>query len=154
MRRFALVLGLAAFITLPAAAQNRKIRVDGIRPLAFGALLAGTPATVLRTDPARSGQFDLTAQNNDTVILSFSLPSSMSGPAGASMPLSFGGSDAGFSSAQSIGDQVAFDPRQSYVATMSQQGRGSVFLGGAVSPGFNQRAGAYTATITLTVMYP
>ncbi|HEU4761447.1 MAG TPA: DUF4402 domain-containing protein [Gemmatimonadales bacterium] len=155
MRRIALVLGLATLFAHPALAQaGRKIRVDGIRPLAFGSLLAGAPTTVLRTDPANSGQFDLTAQNNDVVILSFSLPSSMSGPSGASLPLAFSGSDAGFSSSQSIGAQVAFDPRQSYVATMSQQGRGSVFLGGTVAPAFNQRPGSYSATITLTVMYP
>ena len=155
MRRIALVLGLATLFAHPALAQaGRKIRVDGIRPLAFGSLLAGAPTTVLRTDPANSGQFDLTAQNNDVVILTFSLPSSMSGPSGASLPLAFSGSDAGFSSSQSIGAQVAFDPRQSYVATMSQQGRGSVFLGGTVAPAFNQRPGSYSATITLTVMYP
>jgi hypothetical protein len=155
MRRIALVLGLAVLSTHPALAQaGRKIRVDGIRPLAFGALLSGAPTTVLRTDPANSGQFDLTAQNNDVVILTFSLPSSMSGPSGASLPLSFSGSDAGFSPSQSIGAQVTFDPRQSYVATMSQQGRGSVFLGGTATPAFNQRPGSYSATITLTVMYP
>ena len=138
----------------PASAQGRKIRVDGVRPLAFGSLLGGTPVTVLRTDPANSGQFDLAAQNSDVVILTFSLPSSMSGPSGASLPLSFSGSDAGFSPSQAISAQVTFDPRQSYVATMSQQGRGSVFLGGTATPAFNQRPGAYSATITLTVMYP
>jgi hypothetical protein len=154
MRRIALVLGLAMLTAGPALAQGRKIRVDGVRPLAFGQLLAGAPATVLRTDPANSGQFDLRAQNNDVVILTFSLPSSLSGPGGASLPLSFSGSDAGFSRERSISDQVAFDPRQSYLGTMSQQGRASVFLGGTATPAFNQRPGAYSATITLTVMYP
>ena len=97
MRRFALVLGLAMLTAGPVLAQGRKIRVDGVRPLAFGQLLAGTPASVLRTDPASSGEFDLRAQNNDFVLLTFSLPSSLSGPGGASLPLSFNGSDAGFS---------------------------------------------------------
>jgi hypothetical protein len=154
MRRFVLVLGLVMLAAAPARAQGRKIRVQGIRPLAFGSLLAGAPTTVVRTDPARSGQFDITAQNNDLVILSFSLPTSMSGPAGTSLPLTFSGSDAGFSRVQSIGDQVAFDPRQAYVGTMGQQGLGSVFLGGTATPAFNQPPGVYTATITLTVMYP
>jgi hypothetical protein len=154
MRRFALVLGLVMLVAGPAAAQGRKIRVDGVRALAFGTLLAGAPTTIVRTDPSRSGQFDITAQNGDLVILSFSLPASMSGPAGASLPLSFSGADGGFSRAQSISDQVAFDPRQSYVATMNPQGRASVFLGGTATPAFNQRPGAYSATITLTVMYP
>lgn len=154
MRLFALVLGLAALVAAPALAQGRKIRVQGIRPLSFGVLLAGTPTSILRTDPANSGQFDLAAQNNDVVILTFSLPSTMGGPAGASMPLTFGGNDAGFSAQQSIADQVAFDPRLAYMAVMSKTGRGSVFLGGTVTPAFNQAPGAYSATITLTVLYP
>ena len=72
----------------------------------------------------------------------------------AAMPLSFGASDAGYSQSQSIGSQVTFDPRTSFIAsTLNQQGRGSVFLGGTANPTTNQRAGSYTATITLTVAY-
>jgi len=75
----------------------------------------------------------------------------MIGPGGALMPLSFRAGDAGYSQSQLIGSQVGFDPRQSFTATLSNNGRGSVFVGGRANPATNQRAGAYTATITLTV---
>src|SRR5438094_502828 len=80
------------------------------------------------------------------------LPVVMTGPAGATLPLLFGGSDAGYSQSQSIGSQIGFDPKQPFVITFSQNGRGSVFLGGTAQPVPTQRAGSYTATITLTVV--
>jgi hypothetical protein len=75
----------------------------------------------------------------------------MTGPAGAQLPLSFGSSDAGYSQSQAIGSQIGFDPKQPFTATLSNNGRGSVFVGGTANPTANQRAGAYTATLTLTV---
>jgi hypothetical protein len=75
----------------------------------------------------------------------------MTGPAGAQLPLSFSSSDAGYSQSQAIGSQVGFDPKQPFTATLSNNGRGSVFIGGTANPTTGQRAGVYTATITLTV---
>jgi hypothetical protein len=75
----------------------------------------------------------------------------MTGPSGALMTLSFGAGDAGYSQSQAIGSQVGFDPKQSFTATLSNNGRGSVFVGGTANPATNQRAGAYTATLTLNV---
>jgi len=67
------------------------------------------------------------------------------------MQLTFGASDAGYSQTQAIGSQVGFDPKQAFTATLSNNGRGSVFLGATANPATNQRAGGYTATIILTV---
>ena len=54
-----------------------------------------------------------------------------------------------------IGNQTAFDPRSpTVVITNSQNGRGSVFVGGTAQPAFNQPPGTYTGVITLTVAYP
>lgn len=155
--RCALVFALTLALAPAVAAQGhggRPIRLNGVRPLAFGDLIAGVPMNVLRTDAARAGQFDLTAQNSETVILDFSLPVVMNGPGGASMPITFAATDAGWSQAQSIGSQVPFDPHQPYLATMSRQGRGSIFLGGTVTPAASQAPGSYSATVTLTVVYP
>lgn len=152
-----LALGCLCLLASPASAQGhggRPIRVLGVRALTFGSLIAGTPSSVLRTDPARAGQFDLMAQNREVVLVSFSLPSAMSGPAGASLPVMFSGTDAGFSQEQTIGDQVAFDPRTTYTGTMSRQGRASIFLGGTAMPAFNQPPGNYSGTVTLTIAYP
>jgi hypothetical protein len=46
---------------------------------------------------------------------------------------------------------VAFDPKQPFTATLSNNGRGSVFVGATANAATNQRAGAYTATLILNV---
>jgi len=76
----------------------------------------------------------------------------MTGPAGATLPLVFGGNDGGFSASQSIASQVGFDPRTPYLATFASN-RASVFLGGTANPSVSQRAGTYTGTVTLTVVF-
>lgn len=152
-----LAMSCLCFLARPAAAQGhggRPLRVLGVRSLTFGSLIAGAPTSVLRTDPARSGQFDVTGQNGEVILVSFSLPSAMTGPGGASLPLAFSGTDAGFSQEQTIGDQVAFDPRTTYLGTMSKRGRASIFLGGTAMPAFNQPPGDYSGTVTLTIAYP
>lgn len=139
----------------PLLAQGRPIRVESAKPLAFGQILAGAPVVVLRTDAVRAGQINLAAQPQSQIILQLTLPASMTGPLGATLPIVFGANDAGFSSLGSIGSQVAFDPRNSTVViTNSQNGRGSVYVGGTAQPAFNQAPGTYTGVITLTVTYP
>jgi hypothetical protein len=149
-----LVIGVALFgATVPSAlgAQGKPVTVTGVRGVTFGAVFPGVPLVISRTDPANSGQFDIKGPNRSNVLLTFVLPLTMTGPAGAQLPLSFGASDAGYSQSQAIGSQVGFDPKQPFTATLSNNGRGSVFVGGTANPTANQRAGAYTATITLTV---
>jgi hypothetical protein len=148
-RELVVIIG-AMLLSVPLQAQ-RPLTVTGMRGLTFGSVLAGVPRTILRTDPANSGQVDIKAPNNSLVLLTFVLPAAMTGPLGALLPLSFGAGDAGYSQAQTIGSQVGFDPRQPFNATLSNNGRASVFLGGTARPSAGQRAGAYTGTITLTV---
>jgi hypothetical protein len=147
----ALALGAAV---RPAGAQ-RPISVTGAQSLTFGTLLPGVPTSVSRTDPARSGQFTLTGPHRGQASLVFTLPAVLLGPGGATLPVVFGAGDGGYSQSQTIGSQIGFDARQLFVITLSQQGRGSVYLGGTAQPGPTQRAGAYTGTIILTVAtYP
>jgi hypothetical protein len=149
---------LAALAALLGATQlsgqGTPIRVTAAQGLTFGDLIPGLPTHVSRTDPVGSGRFDIRAHPGDAVQLQFTLPTSMSGPGGASMSLTFEASDGGYSSAESITNQVGFDPRAATVQPLSKNGQGSVFLGGTVNPSPTQRAGAYSATITLTVSYP
>lgn len=149
-RKSWIVIG-ALLLGVPLQAQGRPLTVTGARGLTFGAVLPGVPRVVVRTDPANSGQFDIRGPNRNQILLSFVLPVTMAGPAGALMPLSFGASDAGYSQSQAIGSQVGFDPKQSFTATLSNNGRGSVFVGATANPATNQRAGSYTATLTLNV---
>jgi len=145
-----LVLVLTAVVGAPLVGQ-RPISVTGVQSLAFGTLLPGIPTIVARTDAAKSGQFTLTGPHDSQAQLTFTLPAVLTGPGGATLPLTFGASDAGYSQSQNIGGQIGFDPKQSFLITFSGQGRGSVFLGGTARPAPTQRAGAYTATITLNL---
>jgi hypothetical protein len=144
------VLGIA-LVGVPLQAQGKPITVTGVRGLGFGAVLPGVSRVVPRTDPANSGEYDIKGVKDSQVLLTFTLPVAMNGPAGAQMPLVFGSSDAGYSQSQAIGSQIGFDPKQSFTAVLSKNGRGSVFIGATANPATNQRAGAYTATLTLTV---
>lgn len=149
-----LFLALTLLGALPLGAQGgRPLTVTGTRPLTFGTVLPGVPRVILRTDPVNSGQFDLTGDKNSQVELTFTLPTVMTGPAGATLPLVFEGSDAGYSQSQSISSQVGFDPKQPFLARLSKIGRGSVFIGATANPGASQRAGGYTAMLTLSVAY-
>ena len=146
-------LSLVFGALLPLAAQNS---VTGIRPLVFGTVFPGVAKVVLRTDPVNSGQFNLRGGRRGVVQLTFTLPASMAGPAGATLPLVFGANDAGYSPTQSVGNQtVSWDPRTPQNVTLSNTnpGRGSVFLGGSANPAVSQRAGSYTGTVTLSVVF-
>lgn len=146
-------LALLMVLAAPLPAQ-RRIRVTSMRSLVFGTVFPGVRRTVLRTDPLNSGQLDIRATRNAQVQLIFTLPTVLNGPAGATMPVSFGGNDGGFSATRSVASQVGFDPRVPYVARLSNNStRASVFLGGSANPIASQRAGSYTGTVTLTVVY-
>jgi hypothetical protein len=145
----AVLLGAPA---APLGAQGKPLTVTGVRGLTFGTVLPGVPTVISRTDPVGSGQFDVSGGKNLQIQLSFTLPSAMVGPAGATMPLVFGGSDAGYSSPETITSQVGFDPKQPFVTALDRNGRASVFIGATAQPAPSQRAGAYTATLTLTVV--
>lgn len=150
-RSLLLLLTLGALASRSLAGQGKPLTVNGVRPLGFGTVLPSVPQTVLRTDPVNSGQFDLKGPNSANVELAFSLPAAMTGPGGATLPLSFGGSDAGYSPTQAIGSQVGFDPKQIFAGQLSKTGRASVFLGATALPQASQRAGSYTASVTLSV---
>jgi len=148
------VIGMALLgAALPpvVGAQGKPLTVTGVRGVTFGAVFPGVPRVISRTDPANSGQFDIKGVKDTQVLLTFTLPTAMSGPSGAQLPLVFGASDAGYSQSQTIGSQIGFDPKQPFTAVLSKNGRGSVFVGATANAAANQRAGAYTATLTLTV---
>jgi hypothetical protein len=126
-----LALALLLACASPIAAQVQVNRVDDLR---FGNVLAGVPKTMLRTDPAGAGRYDIITPPNAFLIIRFTLPSVMTGPGGATMPLSFSG----------------FSPTAG-TFRRSTDGRASVFLGGTVTPAAAQVAGSYTGIITLSL---
>jgi hypothetical protein len=149
MRTFVMAGLTAALAAAPLAAQTLQVR--GQRPLTFGVVLPGVPRVVLRTDPANSGEYDIRYRRFSVLLLQFTLPTSLTGPGGATMPLSFGTDDAGFAPGGAIGSQIGFDPNAGGVGVLPNNGRASVFLGGTAQPLTGQAPGAYTGTVVLTV---
>ena len=150
---------LALLALLLLTASNRGLAqapmgVTGVQGVTFGTMLQGATKVVSRTDAANAAQFTVRgAGGGRQVQLQFTLPANLIGPGGAAIPVSYAAGDAGFSAQQSIANQVGFDPRSPFVAQLSQNGRGSVFLGARATPGAAQPPGTYTATLTLTVIY-
>jgi len=142
---------LGAALPPVVGAQGKPLNVTGVRGLTFGPVFPGVPRVISRTDPANAGQFDIGHTKFNPIQLTFTLPSVMVGPAGATMPLIFGANDAGYSSPETITSQVGFDPRVPFTTALDKNGRAAVFIGGRAQPAPSQRAGAYTATITMTV---
>jgi hypothetical protein len=145
----ALTLGAVLFAAptpLPAQA------VVGTQNLTFGNVIPGVPSTVLKTDAVHSGQIRITGAGLfRSVTLRFTLPTLMNGPSGATMPISFNGTDAGVSWQGTIGTQTTFNPAAPFTTTL-WLGSGTVYLGGRVSPAPAQAAGSYSGTIILTVI--
>jgi hypothetical protein len=149
-----LVIGLALLeATVPPAlgAQGKPLNVTGVRGITFGVVFPGVPRVVVRTDAANAGQFDVGYAKFSPIQITFTLPAVMSGPAGATMPLVFGANDGGYSSPETITSQVGFDPRVAFATALDKNGRAAVFIGGTAQPLTSQRAGNYTATITMTI---
>jgi hypothetical protein len=149
-----LVIGLALLeATLPPVlgAQGKPLNVTGVRGITFGVVFPGVPRVVVRTDAANAGQFDVGYAKFSPIQITFTLPAVMTGPAGATMPLVFGANDGGYSSPETITSQVGFDPRVAFVTALDKNGRAAVFIGGTAQPLTSQRAGNYTATITMTI---
>jgi len=133
-------------------AQGRPLSVAPRQDLAFGAVFPGVTNRITRTDALRTGQFQVTGAKNSSVQVTFTLPPAMMvGP--RSVPLQFGSADGGVSTQATIGSATAFDPRVPLVATLSQQGRLYLFLGGTALPSAQQTAGSYTAPVTVSVCY-
>ena len=156
MKTLAIIAALSLLPLIPLGAQGRgpTLRVRGRQSLAFNTLLPGVPEMVPRTDAARSGQLEIRGRKNTQVMLQFLLPREMTGPGGAILPLAFGPDDAGFATSRQRGGQVGFDPNAPFTAGLPQNGRGFVFIGGTAQPQANQRAGSYSATVTLIVADP
>ena len=154
MMRNVAVVGLLLGVCVPGLASAQKpLGVTGTNSLIFGVVFPGVPKSISRTDAVNSGQFDISGAKNAGIQIVFTLPATMLGPAGATMPVSFGANDGGYSPPQQIGLQQAFDPRVPYNTTLDKNGRVAVYLGGTANPLTSQRAGTYTGTVTLTVIY-
>lgn len=152
MRATTFLTVCAVWSAVPTAAAG-QLMVNGVRNLTFGTVIPGVPTTVVRTDMTNTGRFDISGSPLGHVQLTFTLPTHMAGPLGATMPVSFGGGAAGYSWFPSALLMTGFDPTTPFTSYLGFSGRAYVFLGGTASPAPTQRGGSYAGQITLTVAF-
>jgi hypothetical protein len=151
LRTRLLLLALVVVAAPDVLAAQRPLRATGVRGIAFGVVIPGIPQAVARTDAMRSAEFEIAGPNRSGLLVSFTLPTVLTAPGGGSVPIVFGPASAGYSQSQAIGNQVAFDPAQPFAATLSNNGRGAIFLGATLQPAAGTAAGDYSAPITITL---
>lgn len=141
----ALMLGVC-ITALPVRHASAQYSVSQVQPLTFGYLTQGLTEIVPYTDTFRRGV--VTVDGSGQAWIRVVLPVSLASPQGASIPLQFLVGDV---AAQENGKPPgAFDPATSTRVNLSK-GTASLFVGGRAVPAANQRAGAYSATVTVIV---
>jgi len=134
---------------LAAPMALRAQTVVGLQNLDFGAVIPGVPTIVAPTDAARAGQFRIGGVFIRNVTITFTLPTVMNGPLGATMPITFGNTDGGYSTFFQA--NTPFNPNTPYNETVIFAA--TIVLGGRVTPSPTQRGGSYSANIVMTVIF-
>lgn len=157
--------GLIASVTILEA----PIVGTGVNPLTFGSIAPGTTTVTVLPRTAAGGEWRLTGvRNRKSVAISFTLPASLSGPGGATIPLSFNGNYAGLCEIDNSGQcvvasYVTWNPvtTPTFNDTPERYSPGrprytydtySLYIGGRALPPATPRAGSYTGTIGLTLI--
>ncbi|MFN2583078.1 MAG: hypothetical protein ABR498_10100 [Candidatus Dormibacteria bacterium] len=152
--------GISGMATILAA----PLTGVGTRALQFGTIVPGTTSVTVLPRSRSGGEFRIAGvKNRKSVDISFTLPASLAGPSGATIPLSFNGNFAGLCEIDTAGncDVASYTtwnpvstPTFSDTPTRYKPGRPKyaydayqVYLGGVASPSATQRQGRYTATI-------
>jgi hypothetical protein len=140
----------------------------GVRPLSFGIVVPGTTVSVAPRS-AQGAEFHIAGLlGRKSVDLTLTLPTVLTGPGGATIPLTFAGANAAACELDVLGNcqtasLVSWDP----VATPTTRVRPTKFgpgpkifvndqlalyLGASVAPTATQRAGHYTASATVVIV--
>ena len=152
-RFFFLCATLVVLVPVPAAAQGGgggDLVVTRLADLSFGTMYAGMPTQVLHTD-ATAAQFEVQGPRDATVLVTFSLPSSIRSGANT-LPVMFQPGDASWSGQDRPSGRTTFDPAAGTTVVVPRSRRFYVWLGGTVSPPMSQPAGSYAGTLTVTVV--
>jgi hypothetical protein len=134
-------------LTLVPASAVAQLTVAPQKDLEFGTVEPSIGAIVAPTEANRRAAFRV--QGDGSYIAQFVLPSVLTGPTGATFPLSFSPGDAML---QIGGTRITFDPHQPLPFTADPRQPRRFFLGGRAGPGPGVPVGTYTAVITLTIV--
>lgn len=118
--------------------------------LQFGNVTPGVDKTVGFAD-AGAGSFNVTKAANQGVTLSFTLPTDLSD---GTNNLPIGTWTGGWNTTPTAAGATTFTPSAAGTNTAATVGTDiHVFVGATVSPGAGQVAGAYSGTVTMSVVY-
>ena len=155
---------ITAGITTVADILAAPLTGTGMRALEFGVIVPGTTTVTILPRSAAGGEFRITGvKSRKSLDISFTLPTQLTGPGGAAIPLSFNGNFAGLCEIDGSGNCVTasyitwnpvttpsfrdqptrYKPGRKVFAYDAHQ----VYLGGVASPAANQRQGTYTASL-------
>jgi hypothetical protein len=155
---------ITAGMTATASILTLPLTGTGTRALQFGVIVPGTTTVTILPRSSAGGEFRIAGvKNRKSVDISFTLPTQLTGPAGASIPLNFNGNYAALceidtSGACETASVVTWNPVTTPTfrdtPTRYKPGRKvyaydayQVYLGGVASPAASQRQGTYTASI-------
>lgn len=142
-----------AMTLLPAVARAQL--VTPLKGLSFGTLMAGVPDQVTLQDAVRRAEISLDPGGafNVVVGLRFILPTAMvQASTGRQLPLTFGTADATIYDPKT-GKLQPFDPATGTSYRLKKEPV-MIYLAGTAVPGAAQRAGPYSASVTLLVTNP
>lgn len=157
------LLGMSSLTASAAAQATASIaataNVTGVAPLTatgtndlnFGTVTAGVPKVPasLATD---AGRFHITGQASTAVTISFTLPTVLTGPAAATIPITFGSAD-GLEWNPYPGSFTTFDPNAVHFTSLDGLGALDIGISGLVSPPALTVTGTYAGTVSMTVTY-
>ena len=138
------------------------LSITATQALIFGTVYQGVPKSIAENVTASSGIFTITGQALAGISLYAQMPEYMATSTGDDrMPVAFSTTDAAYDSTANANPATAsggmltnINPNAIPATTVIGGGGGShLFLGGRVLPSPNQKAGAYTADIIITVSY-
>ena len=153
--------GMSSLATILAA----PLSAAGTRALQFGVIVPGTTSVTVLPNTPVGGEFRIAGvKNRKSIDISFTLPTQLTSPAGATIPLSFNGNYAGLceiNDTTGVCEPASFftwnpvtTPSFHDQPTRYKPGRPrytfdqyQLYLGGVASPAANQRQGTYTASI-------
>jgi hypothetical protein len=138
------------------------LTVSATQALNFGNVLQGVPKTMGKDDDDSSGIFTISGEGGKQISLYMQLPDYLSTSSGDDrMVISFSSTDAtldttsaGSPATPGGGAVTGQDPHNLPLINIgATDGVCKVYLGGTVIPSVDQKAGAYSADIILTVAY-
>jgi len=148
---FCALLFLLLEITPLAFAQDITVNEN----LTFGPIFPGVPKTISKYSPGEAAEFIITGTPNAEVAIDISLPPYMY-TTGDNMQLVFSNTDCAFDTSSAPDQTHPLDdninPRRTIISRLGTSGL-TIWLGGTVVPSLNQKPGAYSGSIVLTVSY-